>query len=82
VIQLDLLGGLEEALADCTRRGLVIHSKRPLAGRPRSRHSHLRFPDRTGTLELSEADGRAWVQVHPRRDRGWASELVEELANR
>ncbi len=79
MIRLDLRQGLEDALAECRRRGLVVHSERLLSGRPRSRHLHLRFPDRSGTLELSETDGQAWVQVHTRRDGGWASELAEEL---
>jgi hypothetical protein len=80
LIRLDLQHGLEPALEECRRRGLVIQSDRELAGRPHSRHLHLRFPDRAGTIELSEADGRAWVQVHPRRDGGWARKLAEELA--
>jgi hypothetical protein len=82
VIRLDLPRGLDDALAECERRGLVLRSERKLAGRPRSRHLHLRSPDRAGTIELSEADGRAWVQVHPRRDGGWAGELARELAAR
>jgi hypothetical protein len=61
---------------------LVVQSERPLAGRPESRHLHLRFPDRNGTIELSQAGGRAWVQVHSRRDGGWAGELAHELARR
>jgi hypothetical protein len=82
VIRLGLPRGLDEALAECGRRGLVIRSERELADLPRSRHLHLRFPDRPGTIELSEADGRAWVQVHPRRDGGWAEELARKLAGR
>jgi hypothetical protein len=80
VIRLDLPRGLDEALAECSRRGLVIRSERELAGRPQSRHLHLGFADRPGTLELSEAGGRAWVQVHERRDGGWARDLARELA--
>jgi hypothetical protein len=80
MIRFDLRDGLDEALAECERRGLVVQSDRRLAGRPKSRHLHLRFPDRAGTIELSEADGHAWVQVHARRDGGWAGQLAEELA--
>ena len=80
MIRLDLPHGLEPALEECRRRGLVIRSERELAGRPQSRHLHLRFPDRPGTIEFSEAGGRAWVQVHPHRDGGWAWKLAEELA--
>jgi hypothetical protein len=82
VIRLELPRGLDAALGECSRRGLVIHSERELAGRPQSRHVHLRFPDLPGTIELSEANGRAWVQVHSRRDGGWAAQLAEELAAR
>jgi hypothetical protein len=38
--------------------------------------------DRAGTIELPEADGLAWVQMHPRRDGGWAGKVAEELARR
>jgi hypothetical protein len=82
VIRLELAQGLAAAIADCTRRGLVIHSEGGLAGRTGSRHLHLRRPDRPGTIELSEADGRVWVQVHSRRDGGWAGKLAEELVGR
>jgi hypothetical protein len=82
MIRLDLPSGLDEALAECSRRRLVIQSEHELAGRAESRHLHLRFPDRPGTIELSEADGRAWVQVHPRRDGNWAGDLAHELAGR
>jgi hypothetical protein len=81
VIRLDLPNGLDDALAECARRGLVVQSERELAGRAGSRHLHLRFPDRPGTIELSD-DGHAWVQVHPRRDGGWAGELAQALAAR
>jgi hypothetical protein len=82
VIRLDLRHGFDDALDERRRRGLVIHSRHELAGRPGSTHLHLRFPDRLGTIELSEADGHAWVQVHPRRDGGWAGKLAAELARR
>ena len=80
MIRLELPNGLDDALAECARRGLSVRSERELAGLPGSRHLHLRFPDRAGTIELSEMDGRAWVQVHPRRDGGWAADLARELA--
>ena len=82
MIRLDLPHGLEDAVAECLRLGLVVHSERELAGLPGSRHLHLRVPGRSGTIELSEADGRAWVQVHARRDGGWAGKLAEALAGR
>jgi hypothetical protein len=82
VLELDLKLTAEQALEECRRRGLVLRSERELAGRAGSRHWHLGFPGRSGTLELSEWQDRVWVKVHPRRDGGWASELARELSAR
>jgi hypothetical protein len=73
VVELELNVTADNALAECRRRGLVVRSERELAGRAGSHHWHLSLPGRTGTLELSEWQGRVWVKVHPRRDGGWAS---------
>ncbi len=70
----------EQALEECRRRGLVVRSTRELATLSGSRHWHLGFPDRAGTLEMNAYEGRVWVKVHPRRDGGWATRLAEELA--
>jgi hypothetical protein len=80
VLKLDLVITAEEALALCRERGVVVRSERELAGCPGSHHWHLELPGRSGTLELSELQGQVWVQVHPRRDAGWASALARELA--
>jgi hypothetical protein len=80
MLELDLSLTADEALQECRRRGLVVASERPLAGLPDSRHWHLRLPDRPGTLELSEADGRVWVKVHSRRTGDWAPAFARELA--
>jgi hypothetical protein len=80
MLELDLKLSADQALAECSRRGLVVRSERPLAGRSGSRHWHLGIPGRAGTLELSEWEGRAWVKVHPLRDGGWASAFGRELA--
>lgn len=69
----------EEALNECRRRGLVIVSRRELAGRPGSNHWHLRTPGRAGTLELSEWQGKVWAKVHPLREGTWAVGLATEL---
>jgi hypothetical protein len=71
----------DQALEECRRRGIVARSERELAGRPGSHHWHLGFPERSGTLELNEWQGRVWVKVHPLRDGGWASDLAHELAD-
>jgi hypothetical protein len=80
MLRLDLRLTSAQALGECRRLGLEVRSERELAGRPGSQHWHLGFADRPGTLELSECDGRVWVQVQPRRDGGWASDLARELA--
>ncbi|HKT45025.1 MAG TPA: hypothetical protein VJQ85_09495 [Gaiellaceae bacterium] len=82
MLELDLALSIERALEECRRRGLVVRSERQLAGKPGSRHWHLAFPDRTGTLELNHWHDRVWVKVHPQRDGGWASNVARELAAR
>jgi hypothetical protein len=81
VLELDLALTAEQALAECGRRGLVVTSRRELAGRTGSSHWHLRIPGRTGTLELNEWQGRTWVKVHPLREGEWAIELAHRLAD-
>jgi hypothetical protein len=70
----------EKALARCQRHGVVVASERELAGRPGSRHWHLRIPGRAGTLELNEWRGKVWVKVHPLREGEWAMDVARELA--
>jgi hypothetical protein len=80
VLELNLTLSAGQVLDECRRRGLVIRSKRELAGRPGSHHWHLRMPGRPGTLELSEWQNRVSVKVHPLRDGGWATALARELS--
>jgi hypothetical protein len=82
VLELDLDISADEALAKCRQRGLVVRSERELAGRRRQPAWHLGLPERTGTLELSECEGRVWLKVHPRRDGGWATAVARELSSR
>lgn len=70
----------EEAINECRLRGAVIVSERELAGRPGSRHWHLRIPGQPGTLELNEWQGRVWAKIHPRRQGSWVVGLANELA--
>jgi hypothetical protein len=81
LLELDLGLTANQVLDECRRRGIAARSERELAGRPGSRHWHLAFPGRSGTLELNEWQGRVWVKVHPLRDGGWASTLAHELAS-
>lgn len=69
-----------DALAICRRQGLVVSGRRELAGRRGSRHWHLRRPGCSGTLELSEWEGHAWVKVHPRREGTWVIAFAHDLA--
>ena len=80
MLELDLALTARQALAECRRRGLVVRSERELGGRAGSGHWHLGFPDRPGTLELNDSDGRVWVKVHSLRDGGWATGVAHELA--
>lgn len=80
MIEVDLAADSELALQECLRRGLVIRSERELAGRAGSRHYHLAYPGRPGTLELSELDGRSWFAVNERRDCGWVSDFARDVA--
>lgn len=80
VLELDLTVSGEQAIAECRRRGLVVVSRRELAGRRGSAHWHLRMAGRSGTLELSEWRGKARVKVHPLREGTWAVGLAHELA--
>ena len=73
-------GAVGQALDECLRRGLVVRSDRELAGRPGSRHCHMGFPGKPGTLELSEWQGDVWFSVNERRDCGWVSELARDIA--
>jgi hypothetical protein len=69
-----------QALDECRRGGLVVKSERGLAGRPGSKHWHLRMPNEVGTLELSEWDGQVWVKIHPRREGEWTRAFARKLA--
>lgn len=80
MFEVDLRITAGQALAECRRRGLVVRSERELAGRAGSNHWHLGSPDRPGTLELNDWQGRVWVKVHPLRDGGWATALARELS--
>ena len=79
MLELDLKLTAQQALNECSSRGLAVASERELAGRPGSRHWHLHRPGQPGTLELNEWQGRVWVKVHPLRDGGWASAVAHDL---
>lgn len=80
MLELDLMLTANQALAECSERGLVVRSERELARRAGSRHWHLGFPGQPGTLELNEWQGRVWVKVHSLRDGGWATALAHDLS--
>ena len=80
MLELHLTITAEQTLAECRRRGLVVASRRALAGRRGSSHWHLHVPGKAGTLEVSEWEGKVWVKVHPLRQGDWAIGLAHELA--
>ena len=80
MIEVPVPASVEQALGECLRQGLEIRSERGLAGRPGSRHYHLAFPGRPGTLELSEWQGAVWFSVNERRDCGWVSQFARTTA--
>jgi hypothetical protein len=72
---------LQDALDECSRRGLVTRSERELGGKPGSHHYHMAIPGKTGTLELSELDGKVWFSVSERRDTEWLLAFAREVAD-
>ena len=80
MIEVPVPAGVEQALAECLRQGLEIRSEHEIARRPGSRHYHLGFPGRRGTLELSEWRGTVWFSVNERRDCGWVSQFARTTA--
>ena len=80
MIEVPVRASAERTLAECLRQGLEVRSERELAGRPGSRHYHLAFPGKPGTLELSEWHGEVWFSVNERRDCGWVSDFARTTA--
>jgi hypothetical protein len=80
VIEIPVFASCEQTLAACLRRGLVVRTDHEIARRPGSRHLHLAYPDRSGTLELSEDGGSTWFSVNERRDCGWVTAFAREVA--
>ncbi len=80
MIEMPVTGSVEQALDECSRRGLAVRSERELARRPGSQHYHLALPGKPGTLELSGWQGNVWFSVHERRDCGWVSQFAREIA--
>lgn len=80
MIEVPVPASVGRALGECLRQGLEVRSERELGGRPGSRHYHLAFPGRPGTLELSEWQGEVWFSVNERRDCGWVSEFARATA--
>ena len=69
----------KQVLAECKRRGLLV---KEIAGGsssqyPGSRHWHIRRPEGSGTLELTQFGDRVWLKLRrtvtaagPRRSPG------------
>ncbi len=76
MIEVPVPATVEQALEACLRQGLAVRSAGELAKRPGSHHYHLSYPNRPGTLELTELNGRVWFSVNERRDCGWVSDFA------
>lgn len=80
MIEVPINASVERALEECLNAGLRVRSSREIAGRPGSHHYHLAYPDRPGTLELSESRGVVWFSINERRDCGWVTEFARSTA--
>jgi hypothetical protein len=80
MIEVPVPASVEQTLGECLRQGLEVRSERELGGRPGSRHYHLAFPGKAGTLELNAWHGDVWFSVNERRDCGWVSEFARTTA--
>ena len=56
-----------------------MRSRTPLPGRPGGWTWHLGLPGRTGTLEVNEWQGRAWLRLPSNRASARVEEVAEEL---
>jgi hypothetical protein len=80
MIDVPVDASVEWALDECRRQGLEVRSAHELARRPGSHHYHLGRPDKPGTLELSEDQGRVWFSINERRDCGWVTDFARATA--
>ena len=81
-VELVIAASAESVLRACAGAGLVVRSEGTIATKPGSRHWHLAKRGASGTLELSEWQGRVWLKVARGRDGGWATALAHELETR
>jgi hypothetical protein len=81
MIELDTDLPAKQILAECKRRGLLVKeiSGGSSSQYPGSRHWHIRRPEGSGTLELTEFGDRVWLKVAANRDGGWATALARKL---
>ncbi len=73
--ELELRIGVEQALAECYRRGLVLRWRGPLPGHPGGQRWRLGLPGRSYSLELNRSESRTWVALD-----GRAPEPVQQVA--
>jgi hypothetical protein len=83
MIELDTALSAKQVLAECKRRGLLVKeiSGGSSSQYPGSRHWHVRRPEGSGTLELTQWDERTILKVAANRDGGWATALAKKLAS-
>jgi hypothetical protein len=71
---------VEEVLAECLRRGLVVRLDTIVRTPPGGRHWHLGFPGIPGVLEVTDTGVEVSLKVASNRDGGWATDLARTIA--
>jgi len=71
----------KDLLAECAARGLVVKLDTVVATKPGGRHWHVGYPDRPGTLEITDTGREVSLKVATNRDGGWATALALELSS-
>ena len=69
----------DRLLRDLARRGLVVKLETTDAKR-NARHWHLGYEKQSGVLEVTDLGDTCELKVAANRDGGWATALVQELA--
>jgi len=65
-------------LHELEQRGLVVKLD---TGAAAERHWHVGYPKRPGVLEITDLGDACELKVSAKRDGGWATDLVHELAD-
>jgi len=80
VFKVTVSSTVEEVLAECRRRGLVVRLDTVVKTPPGGRHWHLGFPGIPGVLEVTDTGVEVFLKVASNRDGGWATDLARAIA--